>query len=135
MMPLRLSRRRLRTQASDHCLCRAGVPSVPVVFLWTHDLTFVLIAVGVQRRIRVRPVHLMACWLPELFRRGCGHGGRPSCSTRRGLIAWTGPLISGWLIANFGGFSTAAVVIGCVYILSIAAAPFLPETRGKPLPE
>jgi cyanate permease len=51
------------------------------------------------------------------------------------LIAWTGPLISGWLIANFGSFSQAAVAIACVYILSLVAAPFLPETRGKPLPE
>jgi len=39
------------------------------------------------------------------------------------------------LIANFGGFSTAAVAIGCIYLVSIAAALFLPETRGKPLPE
>ena len=51
------------------------------------------------------------------------------------VAAWTGPLISGWLIANFGGFSTAAVAIATVYILSLVAAPFLPETRGKPLPE
>ena len=51
------------------------------------------------------------------------------------LIAWIGPLISGWLIANFGGFSQAAVVIGTVYILGLVAAPFLPETRGKPLPD
>jgi cyanate permease len=51
------------------------------------------------------------------------------------LIAWIGPLISGWLIANFGGFSQAAVVIAMVYIVSLVAAPFLPETRGKPLPE
>jgi hypothetical protein len=29
----------------------------------------------------------------------------------------------------------AAVAIACVYILSIAAAPFLSETNGKPLPE
>jgi len=50
------------------------------------------------------------------------------------LISWTGPLISGWLIANFGGFSQAAVVIATVYILGLVAA-FLPETRGKPLPE
>jgi hypothetical protein len=39
------------------------------------------------------------------------------------------------LIANFGGFSRAAVAISCIYILGIVAALFLPETRGKPLPE
>ena len=51
------------------------------------------------------------------------------------LIAWTGPLISGWLIANFGGFSQAAVAIACIYFVGILAALFLPETRGKPLRE
>ena len=50
------------------------------------------------------------------------------------LIAWVGPLIAGTLIANFGGFGHAAMAISCIYIISLAAAPFLPETRGKPLP-
>jgi cyanate permease len=50
------------------------------------------------------------------------------------LIAWLGPIISGWIIANLGGFSHAAVVIALVYIVSLAAALFLPETKGKPLP-
>ena len=51
------------------------------------------------------------------------------------LIAWVGPLISGWLIANAGGFSQAAMAISSIYILSLLAVPFLPETKGKPLPE
>jgi hypothetical protein len=51
------------------------------------------------------------------------------------LIAWVGPLIAGTLIANFGGFGRAAMAISLIYILSLAAAPFLPETKGKPLPE
>jgi hypothetical protein len=50
------------------------------------------------------------------------------------LIAWTGPLVSGWLITEAGGFSQAAIAIASIYALSLAAAPFLPETRGKPLP-
>jgi len=50
------------------------------------------------------------------------------------LIAWPGPIISGWIIANLGGFSHAAVVIALVYIVSLSAALFLPETKGKPLP-
>jgi cyanate permease len=50
------------------------------------------------------------------------------------LIAWTGPLISGWLISQAGGFSHAAVAISLIYIVSLVAAPFLPETKGKPLP-
>ena len=109
--------------------------SVPLVFLWTHDLTMILWRRGVQRRLRVRPVHLDGGWLPELFPTRVRATATAFVFNTPRLIAWTGPLISGWLIANFGGFSTAAVAIACVYILSLAAAPFLPETRGKPLPE
>src|SRR5262249_57792571 len=76
--------------------------------------------------------------------RGAGGGGVPPRGWRGPatafifntprLISWTGPLISGWLIANFGGFSQAAVVIATVYVLGLVAV-FLPETRAKPLPE
>jgi hypothetical protein len=34
----------------------------------------------------------------------------------------------------FGGFGTAATIVAAIYLLGLAAAPFLPETRGKPLP-
>jgi MFS family permease len=77
----------------------------------------------------------MAAWLPELFPTRVRATATAFVFNSPRLIAWTGPLISGWLIANFGGFSTAAVAIACVYVLSLASAPFLPETRGKPLPE
>ena len=90
---------------------------------------------GVQRHLRVRPVHLDGGWLPELFPTRVRATATAFVFNTPRLIAWTGPLISGWLIANFGGFSTAAVAIACVYFISLAAAPFLPETRGKPLPE
>ena len=43
-------------------------------------------------------------------------------------------LIAGTLIANFGGFGRAAMAISLIYILSLVCAPFLPETKGKPLP-
>jgi hypothetical protein len=38
------------------------------------------------------------------------------------------------LIAYFGGFGMAATIVGLFFILGVVAAPFLPETRGKPLP-
>jgi MFS family permease len=77
----------------------------------------------------------MSAWLPELFPTRVRATATAFVFNAPRLISWTGPLISGWLIANFGGFSRAAVVIATVYILGLVAAPFLPETRGKPLPE
>jgi hypothetical protein len=37
-------------------------------------------------------------------------------------------------IVSFGGFGYAATIVATVYVLGLAAAPSLPETRGKPLP-
>jgi MFS family permease len=109
--------------------------SVPIVFLWTSDLSLVLLATAFSGAFVSGQYTWMAAWLPELFPTRVRATATAFVFNTPRLIAWTGPLISGWLIANFGGFSTAAVAIACVYILSLVAAPFLPETRGKPLPE
>jgi hypothetical protein len=39
------------------------------------------------------------------------------------------------LIVSLGGYGPAATIVGLFFILGLAAAPFLPETNGKPLPE
>jgi hypothetical protein len=39
------------------------------------------------------------------------------------------------LIVSLGGYGRAATILGLFYILGLVAAPFLPETDGKPLPE
>jgi MFS family permease len=109
--------------------------SVPILFLWTSDLSMMLLAAAFSGMFVSGQYTWMAAWLPELFPTRVRATATAFVFNTPRLIAWTGPLISGWLIANFGGFSRAAVAIACVYIITIAAAPFLPETRGKPLPE
>ena len=51
------------------------------------------------------------------------------------LIACMGPLIAGTLIVGLGGYGPAATIVGLFFLLGVIAAPFLPETRGKPLPD
>jgi MFS family permease len=109
--------------------------SVPAVFLWSQDLGTVLIAAAFSGAFVSGQYTWMAAWLPELFPTRVRATATAFVFNSPRLIAWTGPLISGWLIANFGGFSRAAVAIACIYILGIVAACFLPETRGRPLPE
>jgi MFS family permease len=109
--------------------------SVPLVFLWSNDLVVILWVTAFSGAFVSGQYTWMAAWLPELFPTRVRATATAFVFNTPRLIAWTGPLISGWLIANFGGFSTAAVAIATIYILSLVAAPFLPETRGKPLPE
>jgi hypothetical protein len=51
------------------------------------------------------------------------------------LISAIAPLIAGTIIVGLGGYGKAATIIGLFYILGLIAVPFLPETRGKSLPE
>jgi hypothetical protein len=44
-------------------------------------------------------------------------------------------LLSGTLIVKFGGYSNACMIVATIYLLGLIVGPFLPETRGKPLPE
>jgi hypothetical protein len=57
------------------------------------------------------------------------------CFNAPRFISWIGPLIAGSLIVGLGGYGRAATILGLFYILGLVAAPFLPETNGKPLPE
>ena len=109
--------------------------SVPVLFLWTHDLAWMLVAAGLCGMFVSGQYTWMSAWLPEFFPTRMRATAAGFVFNTPRLIAWVGPLISGWLIANAGGFSQAAMAISSIYILSLLAVPFLPETKGKPLPE
>jgi MFS family permease len=109
--------------------------SVVLLFWWASDLTAMLIGAGLCGFFVSGQYTWMAAWLPELFPTRMRATAAAFVFNMPRMIAWTGPLISGWIIANLGGFSHAALAISLIYVLSLAAAPFLPETHGKPLPE
>jgi len=109
--------------------------TTPVVFLWTHDLNLLLVAACVNGFFSLGLYSWMPVWLPELFPTRIRATGAAFCFNTPRFIAWIGPLVAGTLIANFGGFSNAAMTVATIYFLGLVSAPFLPETRGKPLPE
>lgn len=109
--------------------------SVPVLFLWTHDPHVMLIGAALCGIFVSGQYTWMAAWLPEFFPTRIRATAAGFVFNMPRLIAWIGPLISGWIIANAGGFSQAAIAISSVYIISIVAMLFLPETKDKPLPE
>ena len=108
--------------------------SVLLLFRWAEGLTTMLIGAGLCGAFVSGKYTRMAAWLPELFPTHMRATAAGFVFNTPRLIAWLGPIISGWIIANLGGFSQAALAISAIYLLSLAAAPFLPETKGKPLP-
>jgi MFS family permease len=113
----------------------AAFVMVPISFLWAHDLGILLVCAALLGVFVSGQYTWMAAWLPELFPTRVRATATGFVFNMPRLIAWIGPLIAGTLIANFGGFGRAATAISLIYLVSLAAAPFLPETKGKPLPE
>jgi MFS family permease len=112
----------------------ASFLSVLVMFVWADTLSAMLLGAAIAGFFVNGQYTWMAAWLPELFPTRVRATAAGFVFNMPRFIAWLGPIVSGWIISNLGGFSHAAVTIALVYVIGLAAAVFLPETRGKPLP-
>jgi len=107
----------------------------PIVYLWVRDVHVLLFAFAVFGFFIQGTFSWTPIWLPELFPTRMRATAAGFIFNAPRLISAIAPLIAGTLIVGLGGYGKAATIIGLFYILGLAAAPFLPETRGKPLPE
>jgi MFS family permease len=106
----------------------------PVLYLWTRDLHLLLVAAAVNGFFTLGQYSWMPVWLPELFPTRSRATGIAFSFNAPRFVAFLGPLFAGVLIVQFGGFSRTATIISFIYILGFCVAPFLPETKGQPLP-
>jgi len=113
----------------------AAFLSVPLLFYGAQSLTAALICAGLCGAFVSGQYTWMAAWLPELFPTRMRATAAGFIFNTPRFIAWTGPLISGWLTTHAGGLSRAATAIALIYIPSLICVLFLPETAGKPLPD
>src|SRR5215470_10065461 len=107
----------------------------PIVYLWVHDIHVLLLAFAVFGFFVQGVFSWTPIWLPELFPTRMRATAAGFIFNAPRLISAIAPLIAGTLIVSLGGYGKAATIIGCFYILGLLAVPFLPETKGKPLPE
>jgi MFS family permease len=107
----------------------------PIVYLWIQDLQFLLLAFGFYGVFVQGIFSWLPIWLPELYPTRLRATAVAFCFNAPRLISWMGPLVAGTLIVSLGGYGQAATVVGLFYVLGLVAAPFLPETKGIPLPE
>jgi MFS family permease len=106
----------------------------PVLFFWTQDLKMLLILACVNAFFSNGQYTWMPVWLPELYPTRMRATALAFAFNAPRFVAFLGPLLAGTMIVQFGGFGKAAMVLALIYIVGIAAAPFLPETRGQSLP-
>lgn len=80
-----------------------------------------------------------AIYFPELFPTRLRSTGTSFCYNVGRFVASIGPLIQAQLIAAFAqsenSLRSAGVVMCVVFLVGLLALPFLPETKGQPLPE
>jgi MFS family permease len=106
----------------------------PVVYLWARDMASLLAAVTVFGFFTGGIWAWAPVWLPELFPTRMRGTAVAFCFNAPRWISAVGPLIAGTLIVALGGYGPAATIVGLFFIVGVVAAPFLPETRGRPLP-
>jgi len=107
----------------------------PIVYLWVEDIHVLLFALVVYGFFIQGVFSWTPIWLPELFPTRMRATAAGFIFNAPRLISAIAPLIAGTLIVSLGGYGKAATIIGLFYILGLIAVPFLPETKGKPLPE
>lgn len=107
----------------------------PVFFLWTHGLRLLVMVSAIVGFFGSGQLTWLSTWLPELYPTRMRATALGFIFNAPRLIAAGGTLIAGTLIVKFGGYGNAAMIVATIYLIGLAAGPFLPETRGKPLPE
>jgi MFS family permease len=107
----------------------------PIIYLWIHDIHVLLFSFAVFGFFIQGIFSWTPIWLPELFPTRMRATAAGFIFNAPRLISAAAPLIAGTLIVGLGGYGKAATIIGLFYVLGLIAAPFLPETKGQPLPE
>jgi MFS family permease len=107
----------------------------PIVYLWVHEIHLLLLVFAVYGFFIQGIFSWTPIWLPELFPTRMRATAAGFIFNAPRLISAIAPLIGGSLIVGLGGYGKAATILGMFYVLGLIATPFLPETRGAPLPE
>jgi MFS family permease len=107
----------------------------PLLFFGTDNLSLLLILCAVNAAFTLGQFTWCSAWLPEAFPTRIRATAIGFCFNAPRFVAFLGPLVSGTLIAAFGEYGRPALLVSLIYVVGLAATPFFPETRGKPLPE
>ena len=77
----------------------------------------------------------MAIYPSELFTSSVRSTAASFIFNATRLLAWIFPIAAGTMIQSLGGIQQTALILGSVYVVGLFVPWFLPETKGRPLPE
>ncbi|MBI4465143.1 MAG: MFS transporter [Acidobacteria bacterium] len=111
-----------------------SILSVSFMFLWAHSLALICAAAFLTGLFTLGQYSWISIYPPELFPTAVRATAIGVVFNVGRLFSALGPLFAGLLIARVGNYSTVAVLFSLIYLVAALAVPFLPETKGKPLP-
>jgi MFS family permease len=103
------------------------------LFWFVKDLSTLLWFMLVYGYFVIGGFGTFAVYLPELFPTRVRATGQGFCWNAARSATAIGPLIAGWLVAEFGSFPAAAASVAFAYVVGAIVIWFGPETRGIPL--
>jgi len=117
------------------CFFAGSLLTTPTVYLWTHSPLAIAVAAGLNGAFTLGQFAWMAIYPPELFPTAVRATAVSLIFNTTRFISFMGPLVAGILITRLGGYGSTAMLFTLIYLLALCAVPFLPETKGRPLPE
>jgi MFS family permease len=117
------------------CFFGGSLLTTPLVYRWTHTPATLVAAAAVNGMFTLGQFAWMAIYPPELFPTALRCTAVSLIFNTARFISCFGPLLAGFLITRLGGYSATALLLSLIYLVGLCAVPFLPETKGEPLPE
>ncbi|GAC1530879.1 MAG: MFS transporter [Ramlibacter sp.] len=107
-----------------------------LTYLWTSSLDGLLLAAIVNGFFTLGCAYAwMAIYPVELFTSSVRATAAAFIFNASRMIAWIFPILAGSMIHTFGSIPRAAMTLGTIYVVGLIVPWFMPETRGKELPE
>jgi len=105
-------------------------------YLWAGSVEVLLIAAFINGFFTLGCAYSwMAIYPVELFTSSVRASAAAFIFNAARLVAWVFPIVAGTLIQIFGSIPRAAMTLASIYVVGLIVPWFMPETRGKPLPE
>jgi MFS family permease len=116
------------------CFFAGSLLSTQALYAWFRAPFPIVLAAALHGFFTQGQFAWLAIYPPELFPTAVRTTALGAIFNSARFLSVLGPISAGLLIAQLGGYSATAQVFSSVYLLALCAVPFLPETRGKPLP-
>ena len=113
-----------------------SLATTALVYLGVHSMETLMVASFINGFFTLGCAYSwMAIYPVELFTSAVRSTAASFIFNGARLIAFVFPFLSGTIVRSFGSIPRAAMTMSMIYLIGLVVPWFLPETKGKPLPE